>query len=79
LPLPEEPNKTNQPASTPKGKGTQKRNAAAAKSGERVLKKVRKEQSEWDGVMNEEMMWGLLEDDGFVAEVVFSLNPHFRS
>jgi len=66
--VPEEPTKEKQLAPAPKGKPAQRRNAE--KSGERALKKLRKEQSEWDGLMNEEMMWGLLEDDTFVAEVV---------
>lgn len=68
LPTAEETSKEKPPvAPKPKGKGTQKRNTEKS---ERVLKRVRKEQSEWDGVMNEEMMWGLLEDDSFVAEVL---------
>ena len=68
LPTAEETSKKKAPvASKPKGKGPQKRNTEKS---ERVLKRVRKEQSEWDGVMNEEMMWGLLEDDSFVAEVL---------
>ena len=68
LPTAEEARKEKAPvASKPKGKAAQKRNTEKS---ERVLKRVRKEQSEWDGVMNEEMMWGLLEDDSFVAEVL---------
>ena len=73
LPSPvEPPSKEKRSTTTSKGKGTQKRNAE--KSGEQVLKRVRKEQNEWDGVMSQEMMWGLLEDDAFVAEVDFSIS-----
>jgi hypothetical protein len=67
LPATDETSKEKPPAPAPKGKGAQKRNTEKA---ERVLKRIRKEQSEWDGVMSEEMMWGLLEDDSFVAEVL---------
>ena len=74
MPSPEEPpTKEKRSTTASKGRGTQKRNTE--RSGERVLKKVRKEQNEWNGVMSEEMMWGLLEDDAFVAEVDFSICP----
>lgn len=76
LPLIQEPpSKEKQTTTKGKGKGTQKRNTDKSAAGERVLKRVRKEQNEWDGVMSEEMMWGLLEDDAFVAEVDFSFSP----